>query len=87
VRTSTRTRIIAQVVDARTGEPLWAKRYEPTAGDVIDIQDHVADDMANALHEFFATGAAAAPGPRLTALNDRSAQPSVEASPRLVPLS
>ena len=42
-------RINAQLIDARTEEPLWAEQYDRTFSDVFVIQSDVARKIATAL--------------------------------------
>jgi serine/threonine protein kinase/Flp pilus assembly protein TadD len=44
-----RVRIVAQLVDAETGEQLWAETYDRQLTDVFEIQSHVALSIAEAL--------------------------------------
>ena len=46
VRSGSRVRITAQLIDARTDTHLWAQSYEREAGDVLEIQDSIARDVA-----------------------------------------
>jgi TolB-like protein/DNA-binding winged helix-turn-helix (wHTH) protein/Flp pilus assembly protein TadD len=44
-----RVRITAQLIDARTDRHLWAHEYERPLRDVLDLQDDVARDIADAV--------------------------------------
>ena len=44
-----RVRIVSQLVDARTDEPLWAETYDREMRDIFDIQSDVAQKIATAL--------------------------------------
>jgi serine/threonine protein kinase/Flp pilus assembly protein TadD len=44
-----RVRIVAQLVDAETGEQLWAETYDRQLTDIFEIQSHVALSIAEAL--------------------------------------
>lgn len=50
-RVGTRVRITANLIDARTGESLWADRFddEVTEADLFDLQDEVARRIVDAL--------------------------------------
>jgi len=45
VRSDGRVRITAQLIDARSDRHLWARSYERNQGDVLAIQDEVAQDI------------------------------------------
>ncbi len=47
LRSGTRVRITAQLIDASTDRHLWAESYEGEAGDVMAFQDEVATAIAN----------------------------------------
>jgi len=46
VRSGNRVRITAQLIDARTDTHLWAQSYERESGEVLEIQDSIALDVA-----------------------------------------
>jgi len=46
VLSGSRVRITAQLIDARTDTHLWAQSYERESGDVLQIQDSIARDVA-----------------------------------------
>lgn len=48
-KADTRVRIVAELVDAETGEQLWAETYDRQLTDVFEIQSHVALSIAEAL--------------------------------------
>jgi TolB-like protein/Tfp pilus assembly protein PilF len=48
-RIGTRIRISAQLVDARTGRPLWAERYDRQAADAFEVQSTIAVEIVTAL--------------------------------------
>ncbi len=48
-RSGDRVRIVSQLVDARTDEPLWAETYDREMRDIFDIQSDVAQKIAAAL--------------------------------------
>ena len=54
-----RIRINAQLIDADTDEHLWAETYdrELTAGNIFDVQDDIADAIAEALQSTFTAAA------------------------------
>ena len=49
VRSGKRVRITAQLIDARTDTHLWAQSYEREFGEVLEIQDTIARDIASQL--------------------------------------
>lgn len=48
-KAGTRVRIVAELVDAETGEQLWAETYDRQLTDIFEIQSHVALSIAEAL--------------------------------------
>jgi serine/threonine protein kinase/Tfp pilus assembly protein PilF len=48
-RAGTRLRINAQLVDASTDFPLWSERYDREMKDVFEVQDEIAQKIAEAL--------------------------------------
>ena len=48
-RSGNRVRIIAQLIDARADQHLWARSYERDLRDVLALQDEVAQAIANEL--------------------------------------
>ncbi len=48
-RAGGRVRIIAQLVDAKTGFQLWAERYDRKLEDTLDVQDEVARRIVSSL--------------------------------------
>ena len=46
VRSGNRVRITAQLIDARTDTHLWAQSYERESGQILEIQDSIALDVA-----------------------------------------
>jgi adenylate cyclase len=44
-RAGDRLRITAQLVDASTGEHLWAERFDGTLADVFDVQDRITENV------------------------------------------
>lgn len=48
-RGSNRLRVNVQLVDAETGNQLWAERFEKPVGDLFDMQDEIVSRLANAL--------------------------------------
>ncbi len=42
-------RVIAQLIDAATGETLWSDRYDRPAGEIFAVQSDVAEHIANSL--------------------------------------
>jgi hypothetical protein len=48
-RASDRIRINVQLVEAETGEPLWAERFDRPVQDVFAVQDEVVGRIVTAL--------------------------------------
>ena len=48
-KAGSRVRIVAELVDAETGEQLWAETYDRQLTDIFEIQSHVALSIAEAL--------------------------------------
>ena len=48
-RAGNRLRITAQLVDARTDFPVWAERYDRELKDVFEVQDEIAQKIAQSL--------------------------------------
>ena len=44
-----RIRVSAQLVDADTGNHLWAQRYDRNLVDIFDVQDEITDSVATAM--------------------------------------
>ena len=44
-----RLRVNVQLIDAETGNHLWAERFDKPAADLFDIQDEIVSRLANAL--------------------------------------
>lgn len=59
VRSGSRIRITAQLIDARTDRHLWAQSFEGPAADVLSLQDNVAQQIATQARFILA-----APSPR-----------------------
>ena len=47
VRTGNKVRVTAQLIDARRDAHLWAQSYERDLGEILDLQDTVARDIAS----------------------------------------
>ena len=43
-----RLRIVAQLIDATSGNQVWGERYEGDASDIFDLQDHVTEAVVGA---------------------------------------
>ena len=56
VRLGNRVRITTQLVDARTDAHLWAQSYERELGEILEIQDAVALDIADKVRANLAPG-------------------------------
>ena len=48
-KSGTRLRITAQLIDAATGQHLWAERYDRELADIFDIQDELSKAIVDAL--------------------------------------
>jgi len=48
-RSGDRVRVSVQLVDGRTGQNLWAQRYDRLFEDAIDVQDEIAASIASSL--------------------------------------
>jgi TolB-like protein/DNA-binding winged helix-turn-helix (wHTH) protein/Flp pilus assembly protein TadD len=48
-RSGTRMRLNVQLLDAETGNHLWADRFDKALGDLFDMQDEIATRLAGAL--------------------------------------
>ncbi len=44
-----RVRITAQLIDAATGNPIWADRYDGALSDIFDLQDRITEGVAGAI--------------------------------------
>ena len=42
-KSGSRLRIVAQLIDATSGNQVWGERYEGDASDIFDLQDHVTE--------------------------------------------
>ena len=49
-RAGTRLRIVAQLIDARTDEHMWAETWDREMNDIFAIQSEVAEHIAETLH-------------------------------------
>src|SRR5262249_49735167 len=49
-RAGRRIRVNAQLVDAESGAPLWAERFDKQRADLLDLQDEVTTRLARAVH-------------------------------------
>lgn len=58
-----RLRVIAQLIDARTGYHIWSEQYDGDVGDAFGMQDRIAAAIADALHLRLAGGRAASAPP------------------------
>jgi len=48
-RSGARLRVVAQIVDARDGYPIWSQVFDRAAGDVLAVQDEIGQAVAEAL--------------------------------------
>jgi TolB-like protein len=71
-RSGNRMRVNVQLIDAETGNHLWAERFDKPLADFFDMQDEIVARLANALNAQLATAearcAAEAPTPDSTDL-------------------
>jgi len=51
-----RIRVTAQLLDAPTGEHLWADRYDRTLVDIFDVQDEITQEIVTALQVHLTEG-------------------------------
>jgi len=49
-RCGNRLRVNVQLIDAETGNHLWAERFDKTVADLFDMQDEIVSRLANALN-------------------------------------
>ncbi len=57
-KSANRLRITAQLIDATTGQHVWAERYDRDVADIFDVQDEVTQAIVGAVApEFLATEA------------------------------
>jgi TolB-like protein/class 3 adenylate cyclase len=49
-RSANRLRVNVQLVDAETGNHLWAERFDKPAADLFDMQDEIVSRLANTLN-------------------------------------
>jgi tetratricopeptide (TPR) repeat protein len=49
-RSGNRFRVNVQLIDAATGNHLWAERFDKTAADLFDMQDEIVSRLANTLN-------------------------------------
>jgi TolB-like protein/class 3 adenylate cyclase len=49
-RSGNRLRVNVQLIDAETGNHLWAERFDKTVADLFDMQDEIVSRLANALN-------------------------------------
>ncbi|MBR0790275.1 adenylate/guanylate cyclase domain-containing protein [Bradyrhizobium manausense] len=71
-RGGNRLRVNVQLIDASSGNHLWAERFEKPLADLFDLQDEIVSQLANALNsqliEFEARRVARTPHPDATDL-------------------
>ena len=48
-RGGNRLRVNVQLIDAETGNHLWAERFDKPIADLFDMQDEIVSRLANAL--------------------------------------
>jgi TolB-like protein/Tfp pilus assembly protein PilF len=49
-RSGKRLRVNVQLIDAETGNHLWAERFDKPVGDLFDMQDEIVSRLANSLN-------------------------------------
>jgi TolB-like protein/tetratricopeptide (TPR) repeat protein len=49
-RSGNRLRVSVQLIDAETGNHLWAERFDKPVADLFDMQDEIVSRLANMLH-------------------------------------
>ena len=49
-RSGNRMRVNVQLIDAETGNHLWAERFDKPLGDLFDMQDEIVARLAGALN-------------------------------------
>jgi TolB-like protein/class 3 adenylate cyclase/Tfp pilus assembly protein PilF len=49
-RSANRMRVNVQLIDAESGNHLWAERFDKAVGDLFDMQDEIVARLANALN-------------------------------------
>jgi TolB-like protein len=49
-RGASRLRVNVQLIDAETGNHLWAERFDKPVADLFDMQDEIVSRLANTLH-------------------------------------
>ena len=49
-RSANRIRVNVQLIDAESGDHLWAERFDKTVADLFDMQDEIVARLANALN-------------------------------------
>ncbi len=58
-RAGTRVRVTVQLVETSEGGHLWSERYDRELGDVLELEDEIAEAVARRLREGFTAGALA----------------------------
>ena len=61
-RGGNRLRVNVQLIDAETGNHLWAERFDKPVADLFDMQDEIVSRLANALNAQLDCGRGAASG-------------------------
>ena len=63
-RGANRMRVNAQLIDAASGNHLWADRFDKPMADLFDMQDEIVSHLANQLRAELIVGRGAAGGAR-----------------------
>ena len=61
-RGGNRLRVNVQLIDAETGNHLWAERFDKPVADLFDMQDEIVSRLANTLNAAADCGRGAASG-------------------------
>ena len=61
-RSGDRMRVNVQLIDAESGNHLWAERFDKPVADLFDMQDEIVARLANALNAAARRGRGAARG-------------------------
>ena len=70
-RGGNRLRVNVQLIDAETGNHLWAEGFEKPVADLFDMQDEIVSRLANTLNRAIDCGRSAASGAFTASRRDR----------------